>query len=215
MEKSMLLKIILIIGIALIMAGPILGIATNKLSLTNLKPARNYTETSSSELQSAFAKSFTLTKNQKVAIKFSVFYPNITAVIKILNGYYYDAEYEANNPPTGLSGEQFIYSTHVIGTTPSLSGGSSLQIIEQGEYYIEFAGGRNGVNLISYPGRYVVIVYGTNSGLVDDILFNIVINIDGPGGFLGGLFLIIGIIVVFCYALLISYYYLNKLRRGR
>ncbi|MFX1558674.1 MAG: hypothetical protein ACFFC9_15585 [Promethearchaeota archaeon] len=215
MEKSSLLKVILILGIGLIIAGPILGIATTKINITNLKPARNYTETSNSELQSAFAKPVILTQNQKVAIKFSVFFTNVTAVLKILTGDYYDVEEAANSPPTGLTGEQFVYSRHIVGTTPSLFTGNSLSISEQGEYYIEFAGARSGNYLISYPGRYVVIVYGTNSGPDDTVFFNIVINKDGPGGFLGGLFLIIGIIVVLCYAMLISYYYLNKLRRGR
>ncbi|MFX0059004.1 MAG: hypothetical protein ACFE85_17940 [Candidatus Hodarchaeota archaeon] len=215
MERNILLKIVLVIGIGLIVAGPILGIATSKINIANLKPALAIPEISDDELQSAFARPFTLTKNQKVAIKFSVFYPNVTARLKIFNKHYYDAEYALNSDPTTLIGENFIYSVHVLGTTPSLSTGTSVSITEQGEVYIEFAGDRSGFNLISLPGRYVVVVYGVNSGPDENVTFNIVINIDGPGAFLGGLFLTIGIIVLICYALLLSYNYLNKLRRGR
>jgi hypothetical protein len=215
MERNKLLKIVLIIGIGLIIAGPVVGIALNKINLVNRKPYTGLTETSDDELQSAFYKHFTLTKNQKVVIKFSVFYPNVTARLKIFNRHFFDAEFDANSDPTGLIGENFIYTVHVLGTTPSLSTGTSVSITEQGEVYIEFAGDRSGFNLISLPGRYTVVVYGVNSGTSEDVIFNIVVNVDGPGAFLGGLFLTVGIVVLICYALLISYNYLNNLRRGR
>lgn len=215
MEKKVLIKIILIIGIGLIIAGPILGYATDKVGIYT-KKAETITETSDDELQAAFHRSFTLAKNQKAVIKFSVFYPNITARLKIFNIYYYEAQEAINSDPTGLAGEDFIYSTFYIGQSPSTSGATLITITEQGEVYIEFTGSRNGLNLISLPGRYVVVVYGVNSNPADDnVKFDIAIKVDGPGGTLSTIFIIAGIIILLCYALLLSYSYLNKLRRGR
>jgi len=215
MEKKALIKIILIIGIGLIIAGPIIGYATDKVILVP-KKAHEIPETSDDELRDAYAKEFTLTKNQKAVISFSVFTPNITARLKIFNQYYYEAEYDSNSDPTGLSGEDFIYSTFIIGQSPSTSGATSITITEQGEVYIEFTGARNGINLISLPGRYVVVVYGVNSDPANDnVYFNLGLKVDGPGGILSSIFVIAGIIILLCYALLLSYNYLNKLRRGR
>ena len=213
MEKKILIKIILIIGIGLIISGPILGYATDKVVIVP-KKTEAIQETSDAEIQYAYNKEFSLVKNQKLVIKFSVFFPNITARLKIFNKYYYDA-LAPNTDPTGLTGEDFIYSTYVIGQSPTTQGATSVTITEQGERYIEFAGSRTGTSLISLPGQYVVVVYGVNSGTETDVRFNIGIKKDGPGGILSTIFIIAGIIILLCYALLLSYNYLNKLRRGR
>jgi len=208
-------NIVLIIGIGLLVAGPILGVLTDKVTLCSGNP-KTIDELSSSEIQEAFNCNFRLKRNQKIIIKISVYFENITVQLKIIDRLTYDQEYEANSDPTVLPGESFVHSTFTWGESPgsSTSGASSVTLTEQEEDYIEFAGDISGDNLISLPGSYTVIVYGDNSGSGTDVYFNIAVKIDGPGDFLGSLFVTIGIIVIVCYAILVSYKYLNKLRRG-
>lgn len=217
MEKKKLLNIVLIIAIGLLIAGPIIGFATEKVNI-DTRTNHEIEELSDDEIQSAYSTNpFRLSLNQKIAIKLSVYTPNTTVHLKILDAFTFAEEYAANSDPTGLSGLNFIYSTFAWGQSPSTSttGATSVTINDQGVYYIEFAGARSGINLISIPGSYVVIVYGTNTSPETTVVFNITIKKDGPGGFLGTLFVTIGIIVLVCYALLLAYNYLNNLRRER
>jgi len=208
-------NIILIIGIGLLVAGPILGVVADKVTLCSGNP-KTIDALSSSEIQSAFHCNFKLKRNQKIVIKISVYYENITVQLKIIDRLTYDQAYEDNDDPTFLSGENFVHSTFIWGQSPgsSTSGASSVTLTEQEEDYIEFAGDTSVDDLISLPGSYTVIVYGDNVGPGTDVFFNIAVKIDGPGDFLGSLFVTVGIIVIVCYAILVSYTYLNKLRRG-
>lgn len=205
---------ILIIGIALIITGPILAFTLDEISLVNQKPA-TISEESNTSIQSAFVCEFGLEKNQKIAISFAVYYPNVTARLKILAKYIYDEAYGANSSPYGLTGEYFIASTFRIGSDPQLSVGNYISISDQGETYIEFTGSAGYTYFISRPGNYVVIVYGFNAGAETDVFFDVEIEIDGPGGFLNTLFITIGIIVLVFYVFILAYSYLNKMRRGR
>lgn len=215
MKSKKILTIILIIGIALLITGPILGFALDEITLADQKPA-TITETSDTEIQSAFACEFTIDRNQKVTIVFSVYYSDITANLKILTKYEYDVEYAANSNPNGLTGEYFITTTFRLGQNPSVSRENVETISNQGETYLEFTGSATATPyFISIPGSYVVIVYGDHTGLETDVFFNILVKVDGPGGFLSTLFITIGIIVLVCYALFLAYKYLNKMRRGR
>lgn len=77
-------------------------------------------------------------------------------------------------------------------------------------------GGRDGISLISWPGDYYVIVYGSNSGPVSDtdVPFDITIKVDGPGQTLNNLLILIGAVILVAYvmAVLISVLKANYLR---
>ena len=62
-------------------------------------------------------------------------------------------------------------------------------------------GTRSGDALISWPGDYFVIVYGTNSGGPTDIYvsFDITIAVDGPGDLLLNLFILVGAFLLILY----------------
>lgn len=215
MKSKKILTIILIIGIALIITGPILGFVLDEITLADLKPAA-ITETSDTEIQSAYACEFTIDRNQKAIIVFGVYYSDITANLKILTKYQYDVELLANSNPNGLTGEYFITTTFRLGQYPSVSRQNVETISNQGERYLEFTGSATATPyFISIPGTYVVIVYGDHTGPETDVLFNLSVKVDGPGDFLSRLFITIGIIVLVCYALFLAYKYLNKIRRER
>jgi len=213
------LKIITIIGIILVILGPILGFALNKVGIVSRGPGDPVIiqESSTTSIRDAFPQLITLTKNQKMVIEFSVYYPNVSASIIILGKGTYDQQYALDNAPPG-SGLTFIYSQFTWGqyVPSSASPANVLSISNEGFWYIEFAGGVSGNYLISRPGNYVVVVYGLNTGppAATNVTFEINVKVDGPGGFLNTLFLTIGIILLAGAAILFSYSYLNKLRRG-
>jgi hypothetical protein len=214
MEKR--IKIIVIIGIVLLVAAPILGFILDKLLLFSAAPV-TIQEDSDSDIQDAFAFPVSLAKNQKLVVEFSVYYADIQATVKILGKGAYDAAYAINQDPDLVSGLSFVYSEFTYGISPQSSAddATSLSITDDGYWYIEFAGSVYSSDyVISRPGDYVVVVYGTNTGAPTDVYFNITIKADGPGNFLQNLFLAVGIIILACYALYFSYGYLNKLRRG-
>ncbi|MFX0018821.1 MAG: hypothetical protein ACFFBT_18270 [Promethearchaeota archaeon] len=215
MKGKRILTIVLIIGIALIITGPILGFALDEITVADQKPA-TITETSDTEIQSAYACEFTIGRNQKATIVLGVYYSDITANLKILTKYDYDVAYAANSNPNGLTGEYFITTTFRLGQFPSTLRQNVIAISNQGEGYLEFTGSATATPyFISIPGTYVVIVYGDNAGVETDVPFNILVKVDGPGAFLSTLFITIGIIVLVCYALFLAYKYLNKMRRER
>lgn len=208
-------KLVVLIGIILLIAGPILGFFLDKITLFSAAQV-TIPETSDADIQDAFAFHVGLTRNQKLAIEFSVYYPDISATIKIVGKGAYDAAYAINDDPDNLGGQSFVYSQFNWGQEPyqSTYSTTSRTINEDGYYYIEFAGSTNGDYLISEPGDYVVVVYGTNAGSPTDVYFNVTVKMDGPGDFLQNLLLTIGIIILVCFVLYFSYGYLNKLRRG-
>ncbi|MFW9781375.1 MAG: hypothetical protein ACFFFB_03735 [Candidatus Heimdallarchaeota archaeon] len=216
MERKKILKILLIVGIAMVVAAPILGFTLDKVDLFNKAPYTIY-EDSSTGLQRAFAFPVSIEKDQKVTIEFSVYYANITATLAIFGKGYFDQQYALNSSPGGLSGLNFIYSQFVWGQSPSTFTGSatSRTITNNGYWYIEFAGSTSGDYLISIPGNYYIVVYGTNSGPAAQtaVRFNIVIRIDGPGDLLQEIFYYIGSGVIIGLVLLIGYNYYKKMRR--
>ncbi|MHA1107461.1 MAG: hypothetical protein ACTSPN_17360 [Promethearchaeota archaeon] len=197
------IKILVLISVAIIILGPILGLLLNKVTLVD----QSYVipETSNTALS----------KGQKIIIEFSVFTANVTATLKILGKGYYDQAYEASSAPGPLSGESLIYSQFAFGQSPSAQTASttSRSITNDGFWYMEFAGSTTGDYLISVPGDYVVIVYGTNS-FATDVYFNIVIKIDGPGAIVETLLILIGVGALLALMFTVTLGYLKKTRRG-
>jgi len=220
MKRRKILGIFFIIGIALLILAPILGYATDKITICDRKPVI-IREDSSTGLQKAFAFPFSLESNQKVRVEFSVFYANISATLKIFGNGYYSQQYALNNSPGGLTGLYFVYSQFVWGQTPSVYTGSdnvrTFGYSEDGYWYIEFAGGASGDYLISIPGSYVIVVYGDNNGPSSDttVRFNLVVKIDGPGDLLEDIFYYIGAGILGALSLYLAYDYYKKFKGGR
>ena len=212
---------ILIVGIVLLIIAPILGYTMDKMVLYERKPV-TISEDSEDGLKEAFAYPFSIRKDQKVTIDFSVYYANVSATLKIFGKGFYDQQFALNDTPLDLLiGQNFVYSQFVWGQSPSTYTGSDNQrtfgYSEDGYWYIEFAGGTSGDYLISIPGSYVIVVYGDNNGPADDtsVLFNLVIKTDGPGEFLEELFYYIGAGIFGILVLYIAYDLYKKFKGGR
>ena len=210
--------VIIGIGIACLVLGPLFGILFDKVTMFEGKPQLIH-EDSSSGLTKAFGYPVTLSKDQKLIVEIAEFYPNSLVTIKIVAKSVYNQAYSLNSTPGGISGLQFVYSEFGWGSSPSGStnGASSLSLPSSGIYfYIEFMGDRTGDSLISWPGDYYVIVYGSNSGPPSDtnVSFDITIKVDGPGQTLNNLLILAGafIIVIYVMAVLISVLKANYLR---
>ena len=198
--------IIIGISIACLILGPVMGILLDKVTLYDSKP-HLMQEDSSSGLTKAFGQKVTLSKDQKLIIEISEFYPNTSVTIKIVAKSVYDRAFSLNSTPSGISGLNFVYSEFGWGASPagSTNGATALSLPSSGIYfYIEFMGDRTGDSLISWPGDYYVIVYGTNSGPASsrNVYFDITIKVDGPGETLNNLLLIVGALILVAYAAL-------------
>lgn len=194
------------ISIACLILGPVLGLIFDKVTLYD-KDLQTIQEDSNSGLTKAFAYPVSLSKDQKLVVEISEFYPNTSITIKIIAKSLYDQAYSLNSTPSGISGLQFVYSEFGWGSSPSGStnGDNELDLPNNGIYfYIEFMGDRTGDSLISWPGDYYVIVYGTNSGPASalDVKFDITIKVDGPGETLNNLFIMVGALILVAYAAL-------------
>jgi hypothetical protein len=223
LKMSRLLKkktayIIIGIAVACLILGPLFGIFLDKMTIYEQKP-EIIQEDSSSGITEAFAHPVTLSKDQKLIIEISEFYPNSSVTIKIIAKSVYDRAYSLNSTPGGISGLEFVYSEFGWGSTPAGStvGTNSLSLPSSGIYfYIEFMGDRVGDSLISWPGDYYVIVYGSNSGPSSNtnVPFDITIKVDGPGQTLNNFLIFIGafIIIIYVMAALISVLKANYLR---
>lgn len=211
LKMSRLLKkktayILIGISIACLILGPIMGVLFDKVTVYDMSP-QPMKEDSSSGITKAFAHQVTLSKDQKLIIEISDFYPNSSVTIKIIAKSVYDRAYSLNSTPSGISGLEFVYSEFGWGSTPagSTNGANVLSLPSAGIYfYIEFMGDRVGDSLISWPGDYYVVVYGTNSGPASttDVFFDIIIKIDGPGESLNNLLIIVGALILVAYATL-------------
>ena len=223
MKISRLLKkktayFIIGIGVICLVLGPLLGILLDKTTIYEGKP-QVIQEDSTTSIRNAFAQQVTLTKDQKLIVEIAEFYENSSVTIRIVAKSAYDQAYSLDSAPGGIPRLEFVYSEFGWGSSPagSTSGDNSLNLPSDGIYfYIEFMGSRDGISLITWPGDYYVIVYGTNSGppSATDVAFDITIKVDGLGETLSNLLVLIGalIIVVYVLAVLVSVLKANYLR---
>jgi len=199
--------IIIGISIACLILGPIMGLLFDKMPIHD-KTGQIIQEDSSFRITNAFAQPVTLSKDQKLIVEISEFYENTTVTIKIIAKSLYDREYSLNSTLTGsIPGLWFVYSEFGWGASPtgSTDDATALTLPNDGNYfYIEFMGHRYQDSLISWPGDYYIIVYGTNSGpaSVLDVYFDISIKVDGPGETLNNLLVIVGALILVAYAAL-------------
>jgi hypothetical protein len=195
--------IILGIGTICLLLGPIFGVALDKMTIYDSKP-EIIQEDSADGMTKAFAYPVTLNRDQKLIIEISDFYQNSYVTIRILANSVYQRAYSLNSTTSGVSGLQFVYSEFGYGATPAGStvGTNTLTLPANGIFfYIEFMGDRTGDSLISWPGDYYVVVYGSNSGPASEInvLFDIQIKVDGPGEALYNFFILIGVLIILIY----------------
>jgi len=209
--------IILGIGAICLILGPIFGVVLDKMTIYDSKP--EIIQEDSVRITKAFAFPVTLNRDQKLIIVISDFYPNSSVTIRILAKSTYDRAYSENDTTSSVSGLQFVYSEFGYGTTPagSTNGANTLTLPASGIFfYIEFMGDRTGDSLISWPGDYYVVVYGSNSGPASNlnVLFDIHIKVDGPGEALYNAFILIGVLIILIYLMvaLISVLKANYLR---
>ncbi|MBY9009042.1 MAG: hypothetical protein KGD74_04165 [Candidatus Lokiarchaeota archaeon] len=198
--------IIIGISMACLILGPVMGLILDKMTIYD-NEAQLMQEDSNIGLTKAFARKVTLSKDQKLIVEIAEFYPNTSVTIKIIAKSVYDRAISLNSTPSGISGFEFVYSEFGWGSSPSGStnGATALSLPSSGMYfYIEFMGDRTGDSLISWPGDYYVIVYGTNSGPASetDVYFDISIRVDGPGETLNNILIFIGVLILVCYAAL-------------
>jgi hypothetical protein len=212
--------IIIGISIACLILGPLLGVLLDKMTVYEGKP-QTVSENSTSTIRDAFAHPVTLSKDQKLIIEISEFFQNSSVTIKILAKSTYDQAYNLNSNPGGITGLEFVYSEFGWGSSPaeSTAGANSLSLPASGIYfYIEFMGDRGGgwpdITLISWPGDYYVIVYGSNSGASTIAYFEITIKVDGPGEALSNFLILVGILILLAYVMgvLVSVLKANYLR---
>ena len=210
--------IILGIGAICLILGPVFGVFLDKLTIYDSKP-EIIQEDSAVGITQAFAYPVTLNKDQKLIIEISDFYPNSTVTIRFLTNSVYQRAYSLNTTTNLVAGLQFVYSEFGYGATPagSTNGANTLTLPTNGIYfYIEFMGDRVGDSLISWPGDYYVVVYGSNSGPASDlnVSFDIKIKLDGPGEILYNFLILIGVLIILIYlmAALISVLKANYLR---
>ena len=194
--------IILGIGAICLILGPIFGVVLDKMTIYDSKP--EIIQEDSVRITKAFAFPVTLNRDQKLIIVISDFYPNSSVTIRILAKSTYDRAYSENDTTSSVSGLQFVYSEFGYGTTPagSTNGANTLTLPASGIFfYIEFMGDRTGDSLISWPGDYYVVVYGSNSGPASNlnVLFDIHIKVDGPGEALYNAFILIGVLIILIY----------------
>jgi hypothetical protein len=198
--------IIIGIGIACLILGPLFGILLDKMTLYEQKP-EIIQEDSSTGMTNAFARPVTLSKDQKLIVEISEFYPNASVTIKIIAKSVYDQAFSLDSPPGGISGLLFVYSKFGWGSSPAGSTipASSVSLPSTGIYfYIEFMGDIAGISLVSWPGDYYVIVYGSNSGPPSDtnVTFDITIKVDGPGETMNNFLILLGALIIIVYVML-------------
>lgn len=145
-------------------------------------------EDSNSYLPEAYALEFSIASSEKVTVKFSGNFANVSTTIRFAAKADYDEQYALNATPTSVTELWFVYCQPEYGNT-GLSGqcndATTQTISGDGTYLIEFSGATDGSdNLIVVPGNYVLIVSGTNSSNIDtneEIKFNLEVLKEFPG----------------------------------
>lgn len=189
------LMILAIVGVALLIIAPLFGMLFDTKKLVNQQGIAIDADSSVS-FEDAYAVEFSLDQNEKAVIKFSVYYENVTANLKIFGKGDYDSEVSQNgtNDPINENGKYFMVSQFDWSANPTPNTMRTATCVRDDFYYIEFMGdGDNFGNIWSEPGNYVVLVYGTNSWAgSDDVKFNLVVEVDGAGPVLEIIFALAG-----------------------
>lgn len=190
-KEKKTLAILAIVAVACLILAPLFGLLFETTKLVD-RQGIQIKDDSSVSFEDAYALEFSLDTNEKAIIKFSVYYENVTANLKIFGKGKYDAEVSQNgtNDPTTENGRyymvsEFDWSANPAGDTQRIS-----TAVMDDFFYIEFMGdGDNLNNIWSEPGNYVIVVYGTNAWAgADDVTFNLTVEVPGAGSILSLIF---------------------------
>lgn len=199
-----------VIGMILIASGPVVGVVNEKITLLDEK-GKAVHDDSMNFMNSTYALSFTLEKNQKIDVEMSVDLENMTVHIIFVEKSEYLNDLEVNGAPNAGDGLQMLYASYddfVVGE-PIVRHNDNDRILTMGSYYyMEFMGGYTGSVLYSIPNDYMILIWGenswgSNSTLGEHAYFDIKVIIDGPGQEAGILFYLIGGGVI-CVAIVIA-----------
>ena len=207
-----------VIGMILIASGPVVGVVNEKIILLDEK-GKAVHDDSMNFMNSTYALSFTLEKNQKIDVEMSVDLENMTVHIIFVEKSEYLNDLEVNGAPNSGDGLQMLYASYddfVVGE-PIVRHNDNDRILTMGSYYyMEFMGGYTGSVLYSIPNDYVILIWGenswgSNSTLGEHAYFNIKVIIDGPGQEAAILFYLIGGGLI-CVAIVIALIHSKKKR---
>ena len=207
-----------VIGMILIASGPVVGVVNEKIILLDEK-GKAVHDDSMNFMNSTYALSFTLEKNQKIDVEMSVDLENMTVHIIFVEKSEYLNDLEVNGAPNAGDGLQMLYASYddfVVGE-PIVRHNDNDRILTMGSYYyMEFMGGYTGSVLYSIPNDYVILIWGenswgSNSTLGEHAYFNIKVIIDGPGQEAAILFYLIGGGLI-CVAIVIALIHSKKKR---
>lgn len=207
-----------VIGMILIASGPVVGVVNEKIILLDEK-GKAVHDDSMNFMNSTYALSFTLEKNQKIDVEMSVDLENMTVHIIFVEKSEYLNDLEVNGAPNAGDGLQMLYASYddfVVGE-PIVRHNDNDRILTMGSYYyMEFMGGYTGSVLYSIPNDYMILIWGenswgSNSTLGEHAYFNIKVIIDGPGQEAAILFYLIGGGLI-CVAIVIALIHSKKKR---
>lgn len=221
MEKKILKYVsiaLAVIGMILIASGPVVGAVNEKLTLLDEK-GKTVPNDSMNFMNSTYAFSFTLEKNQKIDVEMSVDLENMTVHIIFVEKSEYLKDLEVNGAPNAGDGLQMLYASYddfVVGEPIARHDDNHRTLTMGSYYYMEFMGGYTGNVLYSIPNDYVILIWGENSWGSNSTLgeygyFDIKVIIDGPGQEAAILFYLIGGGVI-CVAIVIALIYSKKPR---
>jgi hypothetical protein len=142
---------------------------------------------SSTEFDKAFALSVEVVEGKRLYIEFSIHEENMSVAIVILGKGTYDTLKTQNTTaPTALSGNEAL---NFVTYTPQMGGAvvgtptDEVMFQYDGFIRLEFGGSTVGDSVITIPGDYVILVYGTNNWANDpdtNISFGLKVTTEGP-----------------------------------
>ncbi len=208
LEKKQLMVILAVIMFIL---APVLSI-TLKFTTAYDNQDILSTDSGNTGIIDAWKYDFTLSKDQKITLEFSVFHENVTANLIIIGLGQYNTLFATNASPVTATGKNFLLSSPNINVDPAGISGAGVTIATctyDDFFSIEFMGDGTTIgtdSIWSEPGDYVIVVYGTNDGAAfnfHNIYFNLKVKVQGMGDISSlicnilGWILIIGTCVLF------------------
>lgn len=210
MDTKKVLSILLIAGIGCLAMGSILGLALEKQTLLDQKGIQ-INESSMNYFQDCYAFPFSLKMNQRLFIKFSCYYVNTTAYIKIFGKgtYEYQVILNASGNPQTQNGKYYCY-TRPLWTSFTGYYDRVLSVSDYA-YNIEFYGDGSTSNIWSMPGDYTIVIYGINSWSGSEVvLFDLNLKISGPGDILNQIFSTAGWVILCVVGCIAGYIFYKK-----
>ena len=206
-----------LIGFILIASSFVLPVYFNRTTIEDRKPL-SFNSIAADNISDCHARRFSLSKGQSCSVEISDRYENVTAItIMFLTYEEYTLRVIEDRDPDDvvIVRQQFIwrYLEYPQGVGDSdNSNRYTLGVIDV-VYLIDFIGGGSGSNLVSIPGDYVVVVWGTTS-FGTTVKTNLKIVVDGLGDTLRNVFFTMGWIVLLAACVItVVYIIYNKKNR--